>query len=332
MLVAACAAHAIDSPAPPTQLDAVSTGQTAAFDPHDLKARLPGKPTEVLVLANMHLSGTPESFDAAVLEPLPDRLAAFKRDHIAIENLSGESIQGLKIYEAVYPDSADYFGGRVLRGATMAQAELNLTLPQAEAEVLSMLRDWPESPAAAEGRRLAALFLTSGDPHSALVQWWRLKAEERVPGDGISAELIKFLGQYATRKSKSHLIGVHIAVRLGLERALPTDDHYTDDLMTVIRGDLTTFFDEIDIAAQIADPKNAPMMHAADFLNTPEEALQTCRVLNSPEAGMRDVALQWLVLFDQPTPNDAGRVRMAEWETRNLRMSAASTSFADGCR
>jgi hypothetical protein len=77
MLVAACAAQVVESPAPPLQLDAASTAQTAAFDPCDLKARLHGKATEVLVLGSMHLSAAQEGFDPAVLEPLLDRLAAF---------------------------------------------------------------------------------------------------------------------------------------------------------------------------------------------------------------------------------------------------------------
>ena len=69
-----------------------------AFDPREHRERLHGEPTRVLVIGTPHLSGTPDDFDPAVLEPLLERLAAFGPDIIAIENLSGESVHALKTY------------------------------------------------------------------------------------------------------------------------------------------------------------------------------------------------------------------------------------------
>ena len=70
----------------------VEAQSPTAFDPRDHQDRLHGEPTQVLVIGTPHLSGTPDDFDPAVLEPLLQRLAAFDPDVIAIENLSGEGV------------------------------------------------------------------------------------------------------------------------------------------------------------------------------------------------------------------------------------------------
>ncbi|MBA3067999.1 MAG: hypothetical protein FP825_05890 [Hyphomonas sp.] len=322
-LTAACASPPRAPAAAPLPLDADFVAAKArAFDPRDLQPRLIGNPTEVLVLGSLHLSGTPDGFDAAVLEPLLERLAAFKPDLIAIENLSGESIQSLKAYEAIYTDTAASYGGRLLKGAALAEAGLGLGLPEAEAEARRVLREWPAVPTPAERRHLAALFTAAGDTHSALVQWWRLPEAERIPGDGVSPDLAAYFQQYDTRKNESHQIAARLAARLGLERVYPADDHAADDVMTFAEPDLVALFEEAGLQSIIDDPANAPIIKAGERMTTPEQALETYRFLNTPEAGVADVALQWEMMLDRQTPNDVGRIRMAEWEARNLRQVA----------
>ncbi len=321
-LISACASPPEAPAAPPLSVEMSAPAAIRAFDPRDLQPLVYGEKTEVLVLASPHLSNTPEDFDAAVLEPLLERLAAFHPDLIAIENLSGESIHGLKTYAEIYPDSAATYGGRLLKGAALAEADLNLTLPEAEAEVRRTLREWPADPADAQRRRLAAVFAAAGDTHSALVQWWRLPEAARIAGDGVSPGLAAYFDEYDTRNNESHQIASRLAARLGLERVHAADDHHADDVLTFMDADLLAFFEDIDLEAIIADPANAPIIKAGERLTTPQEALETYRFLNSPEVGIADVALQWQIMLDRPTPNNVGRVRMSEWEARNLRQIA----------
>lgn len=315
VVLMALSGPAVAQDAPPTQ---------ARFDPRDWSAHVAGPPTEILVLGSPHLSGAPQTFDPAVLEPLLARLEAFGPQIIAIENLSGESLQGLTAYESIYPGSADDFGRRILSIAMTARATPRLDLPAAEAQVRQRLANWPQSPSAADRRALTALFAASGDPHSALVQWWRLAPDERRAGDGVSEDLATALQALGRRRNESHLIGSRLAARLGLERVYPVDDHDADDIMTlpVVEALTGAMKDDPAIAALMASPDLAFLGAASERLTTSEQTLATFRDLNRPETAALDARLQWLIMIDREWPRSAGRVRMAEWEARNLRQVA----------
>jgi hypothetical protein len=321
-LFAGACASPTEAPETPALTVEMATAPARAFDPRDLQPIVYGQKTQVLVLATPHLSNTPDGFDAAVLDPLLDRLAAFKPDQIAIENLSGESIHALKAYVAIYPESASTYGGRLIKGAALAEAELKLTMPEAEAESRRILREWPVQPTPAQRRHLAAMFTAAGDTHSALVQWWRLPESERLAGDGVSADLAAYFAEYQARQNESHQIGSRLAARLGLERVYPTDDHHGDDVRNFMQDDMMAFYEQVNIQAIISDPVNAPIIRAAERLTSPEQALETYIFLNTPEAGIADVALQWRMMLDRPSPNDVARARMMDWEARNLRQVA----------
>lgn len=302
----------------------------APFDPREYQARVHGQLTQVLVLGTPHLSGSPADFDPAVLEPLLDRLAAFAPDVIAIENLSGESLHALQAYAGIYGDSADTYGRLAFVLAALARAGTGLDLPAAEAEARRLLAEWPESPTPAQRRRLAAVFAASGDPNSALVQWQRLDPAERRAGDGVRQPLADQLEAYGARRNESHLIGARLAARLGLERVHPVDDHSGDDIMLSRIDALTAWFSRPEFDALREDPMFAQLALAGDRLTTPEQALETYRFLNSAEAGRADADLQWRIMLDRPSDGDITRIRMAEWEARNLRQVAHIREAAAG--
>jgi hypothetical protein len=312
-LVAAVAALAATSIAP---------AAAQAFDPRSYEDRIVGQPTQVLVLGTPHLSGAPDNFDPAVLEPLLERLAAFRPDVIAIEALPGESIDALWRYREIYPEVAASYGGRTMALAAMTRTSLGLDLADAEAEARRTLAQWPASPTPAQRRRLATLFVAAGDPHSALVQWWRLEPAERRAEDGVNQMLVEQLAAFETRRNENHLIGARLAARLGLERVHAIDDHASDDVVISRMADLEAFMSEPWLAELLNDPRFEPLRDAAQRLSTPRQALDTYRMLNSPAAGQTDADLQWLNMLRRESPNAVGRTRVAEWETRNLRQVA----------
>lgn len=293
-----------------------------AFDPREYQNQVVGERTRVLVLGSPHLSGAPDTFDPAVLEPLLQRLEAFDPDVIAIEALPGESLDALWAYREIYPEVATSYGGRIFTMAAMTRHALQLDFAGAEAEVRRTLAEWPAEPRAAQRRRLAALFIASGDPNSALVQWWRLPLAERRAEDGVSNALMAELAAYETRRNENHMIGTRLAVRLGLERLYPIDDHASDDVMLTRGDDIEAFVQAPWFEALMADPAFTPLREASQNLRSARQALATYQMLNSPETGRIDANGQWLNMINRESPNSVGRTRVAEWETRNLRQVA----------
>lgn len=302
-------------------LDAPAFAQVT-FDPRAYQRQVAGEPTRILVFATPHLSGTPEGWDPAALEPILDRLAAFRPDVITIEALPGRAVAQLWQYRAVFPDVATGYGGRIMIVAAAAAAGTGFDMPQAEAEIRRLLADWPPAPTAAQRRRLAALFAAAGDPHSALVQWWRLEPAERRAEDGINATLMAMLNEYDRRRNENHQIAARLAVRLGLERVHPIDAQ-DDDVMTAEQmADFGRLIFEPMAAELRSDPRFRPLMEASQRLGTAEQALATYRMLNSPSAGQINADLEWLRMIERPVEGDIGRMRVGGWEVRNLRMAA----------
>ncbi|MFT3728578.1 MAG: DUF5694 domain-containing protein [Terricaulis sp.] len=298
--------------------------QHGAFDPRAYQHQHVGQPTQVLVIGTAHLSGTPDDFDPAVLEPLLQRLQAFHPDAIAIEALPGRSISQMWQYRETYPDVAHDYGGRAMVLAALARNTLSLDMPDAEAEVRHTLATWPTAPTPEQRRRLAALFCAAGDPASALVQWWKLDASERKKDDNVSQLLVDQLTTYDTpsRKNENYLIASRLAVRLGLQRVYPMDDQSDDITSPTFAHDFEAAMSEPWFQQIVHSPQFDMMAHSDTHMRTPEETLSTYRMLNQPAMGRADSDGQWLSMLNHATLNDAGRARVAAWETRNLRMAA----------
>lgn len=191
-----------------------------AFDPSRLKSP---EASPVLVLGTPHLAGWPKEVRPD-LAPLLDRLAAFKPAIIAVESLSGPQCETLRRYRQRYTDTADSY----CWDPAPARAATGLDVATATEEAERLLADWPAAPAPARRRHLAAVFLAAADQASALVQWLRLPLAERRAGDGLDAVLVARLEALGVRRNEVNLIAVPVAVRLGLDRIYPVDDHSAD--------------------------------------------------------------------------------------------------------
>jgi Family of unknown function (DUF5694) len=303
---------------------APAAAQNRPFDPREYQERHVGQATQILVIGTPHLSGTPDNFDAAVLEPLLQRLEAFRPDAIAIEALPGRTIDQMWQYRESYPQVAQQYGGRSMALSGVTRGYLGMDMAQADAEIRRTLAAWPASPTPAQRRRLTALFVAAGDLSSAVVQWWKLDPNERVADDeSVSRLLAEQLATYDTpaRRNENHLIASRLAVRLGHDRVYPTDDQ-TDDVAPNFQANMTAFMEEPWMAALMSDSAFTPLREAGQHLTTPEEALATYRMLNGWRAGRTDANAQWLNMINRASPGDVGRARVAAWEVRNLRQVA----------
>lgn len=302
---------------------APAQGQDTAtpFDPRGEFAHLHGQATEAYVVGTAHLAQV-EGFDPAALSGLLDRLEELAPDVITIEALGPETIFLMQAYDARYGGAAGTFARSALEGVRLAGAETGLDMPQARVAVEEALAGWPDTPTAPQRRRLAALFAASGDIFSALVQWLRLEPAERAAGDGVTDELVALLERVSASRNENVQIAVALAVRLGHERVYPADDHTASHLMGRVAGPMTAAFETPEFASILDHPIFTATDMGADDWQSPEAMLAYFRRLNAPEHGHMDVEGQWRVMIDRPWPEDAGRVRMAEWDTRNLRMAA----------
>ena len=186
---------------------------------------MPGPRTQVLVLGSVHLSQMPKTFKPESMQPVVDRLAAFKPEVITIEALPGEQCDLATRHPVVYlPEDFEPY----CRSTQEAQAATGLDVPAATAQVYQTLRDWPAQPTPAQRRHLAALFMAAGEHTSAVVQWLQLPAQERTAADGLDAKLTAQLEKLMTRNNENVLIAARLAARLGLQRVYATDDHTGD--------------------------------------------------------------------------------------------------------
>jgi len=289
---------------------------SAPFDPGKLKGPARGVPNEVLVLGTAHLSQLPASFQPAALQPLLDRLAAWKPRIIAIEALSGPQCDLMRQYPQRYGDSIKSY----CWDPAPARVATGLDVPAATAEIDRLLANWPATPTPAQRRHLAAVFLAGGERASALVQWLRLPEAERHAGDGLDAALVALLEERRVRRSEDSLIAAALAAQLGLERVIAMDDHTAD------APDADPKASGAAIGKAWDNPATAKRLAAYERLDagtaTPEGIMALYRLHNAPSEARLIYDSDIGAALEEPSPQQFGRGYVSYWEVRNGRMAA----------
>ncbi len=287
------------------------------FHPDQLKGPPAGKSNEVLVLGTTHLSGLKVKVGPEMLAPLLERLAAWKPDAIATEDLSGLQCDSLRRYPVRYASTIEDY----CPDTSEAGKATGLDVPAANAEVERLLATWPIAPSAAQRRHLSALFLAAGEPASALVQWLRLDPSDRRVGDGLSDVLVARMNKIQARQNETDMIAAPLAARLGLERVWSVDDHSADRPdpadAKAYGAAIMKAWDNPDSAARRVEDKAL-----VDGLTAPNGLLNLYRAYNAPGQAMRTYRSDFGAAFLEPSPQGYGRSYLTYWETRNLRMVA----------
>jgi len=188
----------------------------------------------------------------------------------------------------------------------------------------------PRTPA--ERRRLAALFAAAAEPFSAVVQWMRLPAAERIAGNGVDVSLAKSLNQIAAGRGELSSIAARTAANVGLERVYGAGDHSSD----TARPDFAAFSAAVDATPgqKALFNHDTPAFRAqlADRvrLATEPEVMQRLRWANSAEFGRLDADAQWYSQLRKPTMGRAGRQSVAAWEAQNLHMATVVREVTAG--
>lgn len=286
----------------------------------DEAAKNRGNRSEIAVLATSHLrQSLPKDFDLKHFGPLLDKLEAWAPERIAVESLSGPQCDYLRAYVFLQGDKADTY----CSDPEPARKALGLSGPEA-AEKIETLLNVPAADRPAEERReLAALFLAAGDPWSAIVQWMRLPAADRIARDGLNDELIEYLNKRMERRGENTVIAAPLAVRLGHERLYLVDDHtYKGNAFTdweVYGKELPQIWDNdwVKENEKFWSSWGERVKNASD-----QTVLDWYLALNGPELGRRSMAGDFGAAAGAAVPGNSGRKYFAYWETRNLRMVA----------
>ncbi|MDH5833308.1 DUF5694 domain-containing protein [Luteimonas kalidii] len=287
--------------------------------------RLSGDPTRVLVLGTVHLGQegggdvTPEA-----IEPVLLRLAAYAPEIITIESMPGETCDLMARHPEVYDPEG---GAQYCPDTAAARSATGLDVPAAIASMERQLADWPDAPTPAQRRRLAATFLAAGDPNSALVQWLHLGEQERRPGDGLDEVLVAALRKRADSDNENTVIAVALAVRLGLQRVHPVDDHTGDNLRI---DDMDGFATAIRSAWDSAPPECGALRARDKALREAPDLLPLYRHTNSADYQRMPMACDFALALAEPSPQRFGRQYVGGWDLRNLRMVAnIGTTFRE---
>jgi hypothetical protein len=252
-----------------------------------------------------------------LFEPLVAKLADFQPDLVAIESLSGAQCDYLRTYGFAYEGTA----GQYCPDPSAARAQLKLVGAAAERELEEMLSTG-RSLLPVQRRRLVALFLAAGEPASACVQWLRLPPSERIADATLTPELIAQLDRKLSRRSEDTLIAIPLAVKLGLERLYPVDDH-TGDRATgpidesIWQSDMTRVWKN-----PYADARHRLDAQALDRAAANGDMLGWYVWSNSTQAARLAVASDFAAAAGDAGAQRTGRAYLAYWETRNLRMVA----------
>ncbi len=290
--------------------------ETPVFDPRSWKTLHVGAPTQVLTIGSTHLGQMNKPVTSEVLGPLIDKLAAFKPDLITHEGRSGEQCDVLKRYSARYPDMFETY----CFGTEDAEKATGLTVPAAMEQIEKTLSAWPAQPTAAQRRRLASRFLAANDRPSAGVQWLQLPVVERRTGDGIDEALLKIVTRAGVKPNETYDVAVVLAARLGLQRVYAVDDHTADSVQGFAGPGFDPFLTKFWASAK--SPFYDEFKRREKEVKTGVDLLDYYRFMNRPENLRTAVALDFKAAANVPSPENYGRMYLAWWEVRNLRMVA----------
>ncbi|HET6805307.1 MAG TPA: DUF5694 domain-containing protein [Frateuria sp.] len=282
-----------------------------------LDRQVPGVRARVLVLGTVHLGQLPEPVAADALDPLLDRLAAYKPDVITIEAISGQRCEMMRHYPTLYDaDSLGHFCST----PDDARVATGLDVPSAVARVQDTLQHWPAKPAPAQRRHLAALFMAAGDRTSALVQWLQLPPSDRHAGEGLDDALVKQLRALAADHDENVLIAARLAARLGLQRVYPVDDH-TGDAFPV--DDVKAYAAALEGAWGTSRKSTGPVREHEKALIDAGDLLGLYRYINRTGVLRTVIEGDFGAALRDTSPQHYGQLYVAGWETRNLRMVAS---------
>ena len=279
--------------------------------------------TEVLVLGTPHLSGVADQFAPQVVDSLLTRLDAFGPDAIAVEKMSGRQAATLERWSGPHDRVADRFAGTFLYHGHQIRKQTGASWSQANqhADSLLAIAHSDSTVLSADARRTLVQHLVAAYRFpSAALQWRHLAPADRVSSPTLPDTTVTILNSALTAANEVYSIGLRLAHRRGHQRLYPIDDHTGKDRLLDIYRPLTqaigdsmrTVLSQHPVLSRIDSLKQAGLETGS--------LLPMYRALNTEAVARADAHTQWRTMLYLNHPDALGRIRLALWEARNLRM------------
>lgn len=294
------------------------------FSPDSMDGAAAAPPVQIAVLGTPHLSGAPDGFEPAMLEPVLERLRAFAPTHIAVEAPPAEHLRFLQAEAARLPDLAEQFGGAALSLSEAAATTVGVD-PYAAAARLDAEQDELDpvmrmilSARAGQSPRAAALWLSFTEPQ-------RRTVAETAPA------LAEALDTVSRRRDETYLLGAQLAAQFDPDTIAGMDDWRAGDTFYAALPRLRPLMQGDGPVAQAAqDPALTVMGEMTRAMTSAEGVLSAYRSFNSDAAQNERAQAEWAPFLATRSDPEAARLRLAVWEARNLRMAGNIVELARG--
>jgi hypothetical protein len=283
--------------------------QAAPDDLHSLVSE--ADKTRILVLASTHLAGLGERFKPIMLDGLLQRLHSFAPDVIALESIPPRVLQNMSRSKNLYQPILETFAVQRLELGLQAQSLLNVTRDEAE-QLISSSSDFNMP-------RLVLTLLAALDDSSALLHWAR---SARIPGQ-LPASMEQILNRQLTEPDERISIGVKLALELGHDRLAYMDDHHDADLHFAHETQLeedwkTTNLEEILGSSEFLKQERQLLNSAIEG----DDLLPYYQFLNDQAQTSNSDDIERGLYLQLKWPSGLHRLKVAQWEVRNLLMAA----------
>jgi len=274
--------------------------------------------TDVMVLATTHLRSTKTPLDSESLTPIISKLQMYSPTAIAIEALRPADIismiNGADEYKSVL---SQFVGDSFLSLANKEQKSLALTPNQAITKMNVLVSS--TSKVNEQREQIIRLAVAAYDKNTALLHWQYLT--ETSTATKLSSALQLYLKDLSSQNNEVNQIAISLAIKSGVNRLYPIDDHLDKDLYPEVIEDLMPFFKK---SASISE------LRKSEYFSKPmklqEQAVKTGNWLalyswiNSETYKEQVINDEWRLFIDKDLPVKPSLARIALWEVRNLNM------------
>jgi len=274
--------------------------------------------TDVMVLATVHLRATKESLNKDSLAPIVSKLKKYSPTAIAIEALRPADIismiHGADEYNSVL---SQFVGDTFLILANQEQKSLALTPNQAMRKMNVLVTS--ASIVNEQREEIIRLAVAAYDKNTALLHWQYLAGTFTTTK--LSSALRFYLKELSSKNNEVNQIAISLAIKSGVNRLYPIDDHLDKDIYPEVIEDLMPFFKE---STSISDLRKSE--YVTKPMKLQKQAVKTGNWLalyswiNSEAYKAQVINDEWRLFVDEDFPVKSSLARLALWEVRNLNM------------